>query len=139
MLTFQDEVNANAQTRYKTCPYGKSGDYTYYAKTTTKNIKLANKIAKYSAVALGIILGSAIKTGKALAGAIASQILEDALPSDGNILKSKAKVYYHKSKKKFMGINSIGCQKEVPSFYGANPKHVLEKRTLWLYNLVNGS
>lgn len=53
-----DEISANAQARYGSCPYGKAADYTYYAKTTTKNIKLANKIAKYSASALGAIIAS---------------------------------------------------------------------------------
>ena len=134
-----DEVVADAQARYGSCPYGKASDYTYYVKTTTKNLKLAKKIANYSATALGVILGSSFGIVGAVAGAVASDILRDAINSDGNILKTKAKVYYHKTKKKFMVTSSIGCQKEVTSFYGANAKKVLAKKTLWLYNHVNGA
>lgn len=134
-----DEISANAQARYGSCPYGKTADYTYYAKTTTKNIKLANKIASLTATTLGGVLGYALGIGGVIAGGIASDILKDAVASDGNILKSKAKVYYHKSKKKFMVTSSIGCQKETTSFYGSNANHILAKKTLWLYNHVNGA
>lgn len=134
-----DEISANAQARYGSCPYGKAADYTYYAKTTTKNIKLANKIASLTATTLGGVLGYALGIGGVIAGGIASDILKDAVASDGNILKSKAKVYYHKSKKKFMVTSSIGCQKETTSFYGSNANHILAKKTLWLYNHVNGA
>ena len=134
-----DEISANAQARYGSCPYGKAADYTYYAKTTTKNIKLANKIASLTATTLGGVLGYALGIGGVIAGGIAGDILKDAVASDGNILKSKAKVYYHKSKKKFMVTSSIGCQKETTSFYGSNANHILAKKTLWLYNHVNGA
>lgn len=46
---------------------------------------------------------------------------------------------YHKTKKKFMITSSIGYQKEISSFYGVDANHRLYKKTLWLYNHVNGS
>ena len=43
-----DEVQANWQARYLSCPYGKASKYKYYAKRVTKRIKLAKRICKYT-------------------------------------------------------------------------------------------
>lgn len=133
-----DEVLANAQARYATCPYGKASNYTYYAKTTKKNIKLAKTIAQYTIVAIVAVLTYELGLVGAVASSVAGEMAKNALASDGNIIKSKAKVYYNKKKKKFMVTSSVGCQKEVTTFYGKG-SHVLSKKTLWLYNHVNGA
>lgn len=135
-----DEISANAQARYGSCPYGKAADYTYYAKQTTKNVKLAKLIAKCTVATIAIAVGVLVPGAAAgITSGVASFIASEAVLSDGDVLKIKASVYYHKSKKKFMVTNSIGCQKEICSFYGKNPKHRLYKKTLWLYNHVNGA
>ena len=135
-----DEISANAQARYGSCPYGKAADYTYYAKQTTKNVKLAKLIAKCTVATIAIAVGVLVPGAAAgITSGVASFIASEAVLSDGEVLKIKASVYYHKSKKKFMVTNSIGCQKEICSFYGKNPKHRLYKKTLWLYNHVNGA
>ena len=135
-----DEKSANAQARYGSCPYGKAADYTYYAKQTTKNVKLAKLIAKCTVATIAIAVGVLVPGAAAgITSGVASFIASEAVLSDGDVLKIKASVYYHKSKKKFMVTNSIGCQKEICSFYGKNPKHRLYKKTLWLYNHVNGA
>ena len=135
-----DEISANAQARYGSCTYGKAADYTYYAKQTTKNVKLAKLIAKCTVATIAIAVGVLVHGAAAgITSGVASFIASEAVLSDGDVLKIKASVYYHKSKKKFMVTNSIGCQKEICSFYGKNPKHRLYKKTLWLYNHVNGA
>ena len=135
-----DEISANAQARYGSCPYGKAADYTYYAKQTTKNVKLAKLIAKCTVATIAIAVGVLVPGAAAgITSGVASFIASEAVLSDGDVLIIKASVYYHKSKKKFMVTNSIGCQKEICSFYGKNPKHRLYKKTLWLYNHVNGA
>ena len=139
-IVYIDEISANAQARYGSCPYGKAADYTYYAKQTTKNVKLAKLIAKCTVATIAIAVGVLVHGAAAgITSGVASFIASEAVLSDGDVLKIKASVYYHKSKKKFMVTNSIGCQKEICSFYGKNPKHRLYKKTLWLYNHVNGA
>ncbi len=139
-VTDSNEIMANAQARYGACPYGKAADYTYYAKQTTKNVKLAKLIAKCTVATIAIAVGVLVPGAAAgITSGVASFIASEAALSDGDVLKIKASVYYHKSKKKFMVTNSIGCQKEICSFYGKNSKHRLYKKTLWLYNHVNGA
>lgn len=127
-----DEVVVNAQARYESCPYGNANDYTYYAKNTTKNVKLAKLIARCTVAAIAVAVGVLVP------GAVAA-IASESVLSDGDVLKIKASVYYHKTKKKFMITSSIGCQKEISSFCGTDANHRLYKKTIWLYNHVNGA
>lgn len=134
-----NDVQADSQARYKSCPYGKASSYTYYAKKVTKRIQLAKKICKYTitglSAAMGIFIGG---PAAGVAATVASGILEDAITSDGDVIKSVAKVYYHAKKKKFMVESSIGCQKEATNYYGKSGRHLYSK-TLWLYSHVNGA
>lgn len=134
-----DEVQANWQARYLSCPYGKASKYKYYAKRVTKRIKLAKDICKYTIVGLSSALIALLGTPLGAAGtAMAGGILADAVVGDGKVLKSVAKVYYHSKKKRFMVTSSIGCQKEATRFYGQSGRRLYSK-TLWLYFHVNGA
>lgn len=134
-----DEVQANWQARYRSCPYGKASKYKYYAKRVTKKIKLAKNICKYTIVGLSAAIGSLIGTPAAgVASAVAANILADAVMGDGKVIKSIAKVYYHSKKKRFMVTSSIGCQKEATRYYGQSGRRLCSK-TLWLYFHVNGA
>lgn len=135
-----DEVVVNAQARYGSCPYGNANDYTYYAKNTTKNVKLAKLIARCTVAAIAIAVGVLVPGAvAAITSGAAAAIASESVLSDGDVLKIKASVYYHKTKKKFMITSSIGCQKEISSFYGTDANHRLYKKTIWLYNHVNGA
>lgn len=101
----------------------------YDAKQMTKNVKLAKQIARCTVAAIAIAVGVLVPGAVAgIASGAASAIASESVLSDGDVLKIIAKVYYHKTKKKFMVTNSIGCQKEVSSFYGKNTNHRLYKK-----------
>ncbi len=136
----QDTIEANGAYRYySSCPVSNASNYTYYAKTKTYNMKLRKLICRCTVSGIMTICSAAVGGwGAAIGSYVLSTVISEATLADGEVLKIKAKIYYHKGKKSFMVNSSQGCQKEVCDFYGARNKKLNKStKTLYRYYHVN--